>query len=242
MCLLLLGFKKSAQLPVIVAANRDEFYDRPTEPPQLIADRPRVLAGRDVRAGGTWLGVNEYGLLVAVTNRHTDQPEQPGLPSRGALCLEALKCDGAEAAAVLAADHSSREPHNPFNLLAVDPDHAFVISNLDGPRPEALSPGWHVIANQALDDVEDPRVTRAAGFAAGVDVEDPSELLSSLEAICRDHGNENGNALCVHGKQAGTRSSSIVLISNHRRITWQHTDSAPCQEPYQRLHMPWQRP
>src|SRR5262245_5112799 len=94
MCLLALFFHVVEDAPVIVGANREEFYDRGGLPPQVLEGRPRAVGGRDPSAGGTWLGVNERGVLAAVTNRRRSQlPAQPR--SRGLLVRDLLGCSNA---------------------------------------------------------------------------------------------------------------------------------------------------
>ncbi|HET9296015.1 MAG TPA: NRDE family protein [Candidatus Binatia bacterium] len=93
MCTLALYFKVFSGYSLAVAANRDEHYDRPSAPPSIIERSPTIVAGRDLRAGGTWLGINEYGLVVGILNRR----QQRGLlangayRSRGLLCLDLLR-------------------------------------------------------------------------------------------------------------------------------------------------------
>ncbi|MGH7927508.1 MAG: NRDE family protein, partial [Candidatus Binatia bacterium] len=77
MCTLALFFDVFDGYPLLVAANRDERYDRPAMPPGLIAANPRIMAGKDLRAGGTWLGVNEHGLLVGILNRRAKRETVP---------------------------------------------------------------------------------------------------------------------------------------------------------------------
>src|SRR5208283_5304222 len=97
MCLLALFFRVVEDAPVVVGANREEEYARGGEPPQVLPGPPNAVGGRDPRSGGTWLGVNERGVLVAVTNRlKSEPPSQPR--SRGLLARDLLGCDTATAA------------------------------------------------------------------------------------------------------------------------------------------------
>src|SRR5438105_13771126 len=89
MCLLAIHFQVCDQAPLLIAANREEYYARPSLPPAIQPGTPRVLCGIDARAGGTWLGVNEHGLVVAVTNRAKPSPPAAAR-SRGLLCRELL--------------------------------------------------------------------------------------------------------------------------------------------------------
>src|SRR5687767_6645178 len=101
MCLVALFFRAVPDAPVVVGANREELYHRGGEPPQFLDGPARVIAGRDPAAGGTWLGVNEHGVLVAVTNRPKSQPP-PRPRSRGWLVRDLLGCPSAAAAQAVA--------------------------------------------------------------------------------------------------------------------------------------------
>src|SRR5882724_3169822 len=101
MCLLAIFYRMVDDAPLVVGANREEFYARPALPPQILDGPVRAVAGVDAQAGGTWLGVNENGLLVAVTNRHQSLvPAQPR--SRGLLARELLGCTSTKEAVDLA--------------------------------------------------------------------------------------------------------------------------------------------
>ena len=115
MCTLALYFKVFPGYPLVVAANRDEHYDRPSAPPSITGTDPTILAGTDLRAGGTWLGVNEYGLLVGILNRRQKPGSIPqdNYRSRGLLCLELLRLRG-----VKDLDQVARRP-SPKRLSAI---------------------------------------------------------------------------------------------------------------------------
>src|ERR1700722_7642992 len=100
MCTLAIYFRVFGDYPVLVAANRDEFLNRPALPPTELGDRPRIIGGKDLRAKGTWLGINEHGLIVGLLNRRIVEngPNDDKLRSRGLLCLDALQHASAAAA------------------------------------------------------------------------------------------------------------------------------------------------
>ena len=85
MCTLAIYFQMTDDYPIVIAANRDEYLDRPAAKPTTLCARPHVVGGKDLRAGGTWLGVNEYGLVAGLLNRRTEAPPNPDARSRGLL-------------------------------------------------------------------------------------------------------------------------------------------------------------
>src|SRR5437870_4054608 len=92
MCTLAIYFQTFPDYPVVIAANRDEYLERPAVPPTNLCDHPRIVGGKDLRANGTWLGINEYGLVAGLLNRRNGEAENdPNLRSRGLLCLDVLK-------------------------------------------------------------------------------------------------------------------------------------------------------
>ena len=93
MCLVLLALNSHSEYSLVLAANRDEFYDRPTAPAGFWTDDPRILGGRDLKAGGTWLGIDRQGRIAAVTNYRQGQREAAAPRSRGHLVSEFLMGD-----------------------------------------------------------------------------------------------------------------------------------------------------
>ncbi len=223
MCTLAIYFQATESYPVVIAANRDEFLDRPTAGPTLLCEEPRIIGGKDLRAGGTWLAINQYGLVCGVLNRRSGAASRTDARSRGLLCLDALRHRIArEAAAFVATERG--EDYNPFNLLIASRVAAYVAYNRAS-RIEvvALGPGFHVLTNLDVNDFECPRISASYGRFAklGADPEfrrDPvgrrsalAQLLSSHE-IQLDPRSGRLNSLCLHMDGYGTRSSSLIFV------------------------------
>ncbi|NOY79367.1 MAG: hypothetical protein GXP31_00020 [Kiritimatiellaeota bacterium] len=242
MCLLVLAFHSLPDQPIAVAANRDECYERPSEPPRLIHQTPGIVAGRDLRAGGTWLGLNEFGVIVGLTNRHAGNGDSGTAPSRGLLCLDALKAPSAREAALTAAARGGS--CNPFSMMTVDLDEAWFVSNVDAERPVKLHPGWYFLANGPLEDPASPRIRRANALLERNTFRVTSGFPSPLAALCRDHGKKGrgdaSDALCRHGKSSGTRSSTIILGLFAKRFRYWHAEGPPCETEYGEVAIPWQ--
>lgn len=153
MCLILLALHARPDLPLIIAANRDEFYARPTAPAALWPDAPQVLAGRDLQEGGTWLGITRSGRWAAVTNFREAAPPRPGASSRGRLVGDFL-LGHLTPAEYLAGVRRHGDDYNGFNLFLGDPDEVYWFSNRApahslSARP--LEPGVYGLSNHLLD-------------------------------------------------------------------------------------------
>jgi uncharacterized protein with NRDE domain len=249
-CTLAIYFRMSAAFPVVVAANRDEFYDRPATPPTRLGDDPWVMAGQDQVAGGTWLGVNERGLVAGILNRRSHVPPDPARRSRGQLCLDLLRATSV-GTAVTRIGRETATAYNPFNLLIASADAAYVVGNVSGLiTPTQLVPGLHVLTNLDLDDFECPRIAKSYGMfdAAGGHLQAYSmdQLLAALREILSDHSTtldprSDGppNNLCVHTERFGTRSSTIlVYVASEGRFRMWHANGPPCQTAYAEIALP----
>lgn len=248
MCLLLVAVNVVADHPVVVLANRDEYWDRPTEAPAVRRDRdPVVVCGLDLRAGGTWLGVNAAGVIVGLTNRPGSL--RADRPSRGEVAARALSAttarEGMDRALAWVADAGP----NPFSLLVADRAGAFA-ATYDGPplKPAttALGNGLHTVSN--LHDVDQltPVSVLGAGPAgpldlpAGIALPDAVVVLQSLAA---SHAPLDGarTAICVHdnANRRGTRSSAVLAIDDRGapslfRSAW----GPPCTTPFEPVELP----
>lgn len=249
MCTLAIYFRTSDRYPLVVAANRDEFLERPARPPAVVAESPWVVAGTDLVAGGTWLGLNEHNLVVSVLNRRTGEKPDPTLRSRGLLCSELLRCSTAsEAIEHFAADRSA---YNPFNLLVASPSEAYVISNFQSPATvTALEPGLHLITNLSLNDPTCPRIAKSHRlFEAAIprlEDEDSEPFRKAVRGILSDHSTPLDpryqgppTNLCVHLGAYGTRCSSVLMYAESAaRTAFWHADGAPCETAHQPLSLP----
>jgi len=256
MCTLALFREVSPGYPLVIAANRDEYLDRPALPPALLAEPAGVVAGKDLEAGGTWLGCRvSAGMLVAgLLNRRLAAPRpvcSEPLRSRGLLCLDALSTGSLdEALARLAV--AAIERYAPFNLLLADLARAVVVDNHDGVETTELAAGLSVLTNLAVNDPRCPRLASAhAGFAralprlaAGASA---AEIVEVLATVLKDHegsadptGTDPFARVCVHAGPYGTRSSSILLVDRRGGVRYFHADDAPCRATFREIE--WSRP
>src|SRR5215216_7014388 len=167
MCWIAVRFGANMHYPLRVAANREESRTRPSQAPFQWAGNPTVRAGRDQLAGGTWLGVNATGLVVAVTNRPGDSDVTRR--SRGLLCLDTLRCDSPGSARSFFVDELSRRQFNPFNLLCVNHVAGWVGTWQGDIRD--LTSGIHIVSNYGgVDDETLPMVREARERIASLDL------------------------------------------------------------------------
>jgi uncharacterized protein with NRDE domain len=216
-----------------VAANRDEYLERPAEGPALRAGRNGpIVAPLDRRAGGTWWGLNATGVFAAVTNRPNAQPD-PTRRSRGQLVLDLLAAGSAQDAAALS-EALGHAQYNPFNLFLADERDAFAVVYDDVPALLPLAPGVHVIGNADPDARDVPKIRRTLERAEQVAAGPADAIRDGLAAICRTHGDDpdaRGDT-CVHLGGYGTRSSSLLRLgSAGDRL--EHAAGPPCTNAYE---------
>ena len=242
MCTLAIYYRVFPGYPVVIAANRDEYLDRPATPPAVLDERPRIVGGKDLRAGGTWLGVNQHGVIAGLLNRRTADygPADPKLRSRGLLCLDALRRRDARSAARFVAAQPGAA-YNPFNLLVASAEAAFVTYNRGGEIDQAqLRPGFHLLTNADVDDFECPRISRSFGRFAELGARpgfahDPLGRRDDLARLLADHATQldtrsgRPNALCMHLGDYGTRSASLLFIARDGAISHFFAAGPPCR-------------
>jgi uncharacterized protein with NRDE domain len=234
MCTLIVFHRCFADAELVVAANRDEYLERPAEPPALhVWHGRRVLAPRDARAGGTWLGTNEAGVFAALTNRPNPRPDATRR-SRGLLVADALGCGSALEAAERLGTLAARA-YNPFNLLVCDARDAFVVVYEEKPEAWRLGAGAHVIGNGDPNSRRLPKVARLLDQAEAIGRGPSADALPALERLCAAH-RDDGNPLestCIHAGAYGTRSSTLLRRgADPRRDAFRFASGPPCQQAY----------
>ncbi len=149
MCLLLISYETHPKYKLIIAANRDEFYNRPSEPAKFWNDFPSLLAGKDLQAGGTWLGITKNGRFAAITNYRDMNNLKNIAPSRGELVKNFLT--GNDSPNIFSEKlFASAEAYNGYNLLFSDMNEFYYFSNQTKKQIE-LVPGIYGLSNHLLD-------------------------------------------------------------------------------------------
>ena len=225
MCILFIALNKHSKYPLIVCANRDEFHHRPTEQAHLWPPENEILAGKDLEAGGTWLGINKRGGFAALTNLRDPLRQQSEMRSRGELVLKALGSQGPITTSWLR-DHSSH--YNPFNLIFGDVSELYCFNSRANSLTQ-LDSGFHSISNGALDDIW-PKMARGTlalqeSISSGEEP-DIDALLTIMKDETRAQDSElpeTGiglewerllSSIYIKHEEYGTRSTSILLQDN----------------------------
>lgn len=241
MCLILVVWRKHPLYPCLIAANRDEFHGRAAEPAHWWHDRPQILAGRDLVAGGTWLGITRAGRFAALTNYRSPQHRRTDVPSRGKLVTGALESPGS-AEDDLSGLQRAGPQYNGFNLIFSDGPRLAVYESVPGVG-RVLPPGIYGLSNHVLDTPW-PKVERAkARLHALLDqTADPSAMLELLRDD-RPAPDEDlpGTGMSVEwerllssafirGSDYGTRCSTVIRIDQHGKVyfdewTWDASGS-----------------
>lgn len=230
MCLIVFAWQICPNSPLIAAANRDEFYQRPTAPASWWDDHPNVYAGRDLQSRGTWMGVTRNGRFAAVTNVRSDAPKCGEAVSRGLLVANYLTSD-ASPEAYVASLKDEAASYNGFNLLVGDTSRLIWFTNAetdDGRNGKALEPGIYGLCNGALDSPWPKVVRTKAQFASllcqGAPEDAYFEMLSDTTKASDCRLPKTGvpieweralSAVYIDTPEYGTRTSTIVHVHAH---------------------------
>ncbi len=240
MCLILLALDAHPEFRLVVAANRDEFHQRPTAPAAFWADAPAILAGRDLQAGGTWLGIDRRGRFAAVTNYRQGQREPAASRSRGHLVRDFLM-SSEQPYEFLRGIQREAGQYNGFNLLAGDHRTLCYFSNREG-VPRVLTRGIYGLSNHLLD-TSWPKVSAGKTALDALLRRGEPELTEELLALLADRTRPPDDQLprtgldpewerllssaFIASDEYGTRSSTVVLVSRDGRARFVERSFSP---------------
>jgi uncharacterized protein with NRDE domain len=232
MCLLALFYRVVEDAPLVVGANREEAYSRGGEPPQILEGPLRAVGGRDPVAGGTWLAVNERGVLVAITNRVKSEVPKPPR-SRGLLVRDLLGCASAAEAVELATRELNENRYAGCNLAIADAERLVVLQAGDWLRVRPLPAGIHVLTGRDVNDESDRRTMHARWWLSQRRYTYSWECVAALKELCSQTG-DGGPPICLHGPIGGTVSSNIIVLAPTLfRSRMLHAQGSPDVTPYQ---------
>jgi uncharacterized protein with NRDE domain len=237
MCLILFAYQAHAKYKLMVAANRDEFYNRPTSSIHYWEDHPHILAGRDLEKMGTWMGVTRTGRFAALTNYRNPKEQTNGKRSRGELAADYLKCD-TPPKLYLEEIAVKRDQYPGYNLLAGDVNELYYYSNIEN-KVSKLKPGIYGISNHLLN-TEWPKVERGINGLTyilkgnGDLTEHMMTLLQDADPPADDMLPNTGvsiewerilSTLYIKSDAYGTRSSTVLLMTDKEIHTKERTYS-----------------
>lgn len=187
MCLIVLAWRVRPDFPLIVAANRDEFHARPAERAGFWKDHPAILAGRDLEAKGTWMGVTRSGRFAAVTNYHGGR-DANALESRGVLVTNFL-LNSQNPETYISELSKKQNNYSGFNLLVADRDELWWLSNRDG-GSRRLEPGSYGLGNFFLDtpEVDEPKRRFSRAIEPAPSVEPLLTVLAASKIVAPEYG------------------------------------------------------
>lgn len=236
MCVMAILYQTARNAPLLVAANREEDFDRPTQAPKIQSGTPRVICGVDRQAGGTWLGVNQHGLFASVTNRRkTTVTADPR--SRGLLCRELLNLRTAKEAARYAAAELATGAYAGANYICADKHYGAVVYGGNRIGIVELKPGLHVITNGNLDDPRDQRQEFVRRMLTLHTLDSAVTFLAvASRAFSRKPDASGQRGVIITGSRYGTVSSTLVSLPNKiQQSIYQYAPGPPCDHSYDDL-------
>jgi uncharacterized protein with NRDE domain len=233
MCIILLAHLAHPEYPLILAANRDEFYERPTAQAHFWEDSTETLAGRDLERGGTWLGITRAGRIAAITNYREPAARMSVAPSRGRLVSDFLMGDESPDE-YLSKLSTSAAGYNGFNLIVGATGSLRYFSNRGG-EPQEVCAGVHGLSNHLLNTpwpkVEQGRKALARVIAQGgvLSSEEIFKVLADDARALDDALPQTGvglelermlSPLFIKSPAYGTRSSTVIVFNRHQEVTF----------------------
>lgn len=233
MCILFIAVEQHPDYPLIIAANRDEYFARPTDSSKYWTEHPSILAGKDLVAGGTWMGVTQNGFISSLTNIRNPLKLKEDVRSRGELVLNYLVNEPSSKEYLNVLEHSKDE-YNGYNLLFGHWDNLYVYNNHDN-QAHQLTPGFYGLSNANLNSPW-PKINKGVK-----DLEDycknPGDLkdkvffeLMQNDTLAEDHLVQKTGApeewekqlssIFIRTPKYGTRASTLVLVDQSHKMHW----------------------
>jgi uncharacterized protein with NRDE domain len=232
MCLILIAWRSNEQFPCVIAANRDEFWGRPAEGAHWWPHDARILAGRDLKAGGTWLGITRSGRFAALTNYRDPGQRKADRPSRGNLVTSILQSDEG-VADTLHRLHQVGPSYNGFNLLFCDGEKLAIYESMSGVGRE-LGPGVYGLSNHLLDTpwpkVQAAKSRLSAALSRLPDRRPALALLRDEQLAPDEHLPQTGmsqewerllSSAFIRSATYGTRCSTIVQVDRTGQVSFE---------------------
>lgn len=233
MCILAIQYKTVPNAPILVAHNREEYFDRPTQAPKIQSGKPRAICGIDRKAGGTWFGINQHGLFVVVANRpKANPPLEPR--SRGILCRELLSQANAQDATDYAAAELRTGAYAGANYLCADADNGYVVYGGNHVEAVELTPGLHIMTNGDIDDRRDDRQEYVRRQLTLQKIDSAVAFLAvASRAFARKPGAQGRHGVVMAGGDFGTVSSTLLSLPDRiQNAVFQYASGPPSDNTY----------
>ncbi len=212
MCLLAIQYRLVPESPILVAANREEFFSRRSTPPSIQSGKPRILCPGDQRTGGSWIGANQHGMFAGICQRHSVQP-LGGESSRAILCREALRATTARKALDRVLDELSKSSYEAFNLVIADRDNGWVIHHDTTDEVVEMEPGLNIIGSKNLNDYRDERVQMARRLLTLQTLDSAVKFLAVASRVfARSPTSPGRPSMVMRGTDYGTVSSTLIAL------------------------------
>ena len=240
MCILFIAVNQHPKYPLIIAANRDEFHKRPTAVSHFWPNHSELLAGKDLEAGGTWMGINKQGRIAALTNIRAPGKERLNATTRGELVTHFLT-DNKSSSEYLSRLQNTHEQYNGYNLLYGDFKDLHVYNNFEN-AVYTLGDGVYGLSNASLD-IPWPKIDAGkealADYCQQADTlshEHLFTLLNNSQAASDDVLPKTGvplewermlSSIFIQSEDYGTRSSTVLLIDNNDHCYWEERTYTP---------------
>ena len=236
MCIMAILYQSAQDAPILLAGNREEYYDRPTQAPRIQSGKPRVICGIDRKAGGTWLGVNQFGLLTAVLNRPRS-PVPPEPRSRGLLCREMLSMRTAKEAADLAAAELATGKYAGGNFVCMDAKSGAVVMGANQVEVVPLAPGLHILSDGTMDDYRDARQQFVRRLLTLHTLDSAVTFLAvASKSFARKPDSMGRHGVVLRGADFGTVSSTLVALPlRSQNAVYQYAPGPPSDYAYDDL-------
>jgi uncharacterized protein with NRDE domain len=234
MCLLAIQYKSVPEAPILVAANREEAYDRASLVPAIQPGKPRVLSGVDGKAGGTWLGINQNGLFVGAANRpRMNAPSGP--KSRGLLCRDLLRANSARHAVDIAMEELTQNKYDGVNFIIADSESGWAVHGGDDPYVMELIEGLNIISAYDLNDARDERQKLARRLLTLQMLDSAVKFLAvASKAFARPPAAPDRPGMVFRSKERGTVSSTLIALGKKPRdAIYQYANGSPDEARYE---------
>jgi hypothetical protein len=234
MCLLAVQYRLVPESPILVASNREEYFDRPSLSPSIQSGKPRILAGIDQKAAGTWLGVNQNGVFVGLCNRVTTRPLF-GQRSRGLLALDLLRCTSADKALDRAHAEFAKTRYEGCNIIVADAVSGYCIHADERQEVVELHDGLNIVGARNLNDPGDQRVQMARRLLTLQTLDSPVKFLAvASKVFARAPVGPGRPSMVVRNSDYGTVSSSLIALGvKPRDAIYQFSNGAPDRAKYE---------